>query len=102
VSKNGGTQRYRATVADKSEWKRAKRPNPCLLAQNIRLKGLVAAKLSEDWSPEQISGWLKLTYPDDEGLCVSRETNYKSLSIQTRGLFDIEVVLLFRTGLRLS
>jgi IS30 family transposase len=62
-----------------------------LLAQNIRLKELVAAKLGENWSPEQISGWLKLTYPDDEGLRVSHETIYKSLFIQTRGLFRKEL-----------
>jgi len=91
VNKNGGTQRYRATVADKSAWKRSKRPKPCLLAQNIRLKRLVAAKLNANWSPEQISGWLKLTYPDDEGLRVSHETIYKSLFIQTRGLFRKEL-----------
>ena len=71
VNKNGGTQRYRATVADKSAWKRAKRPKPHLLAQNIRLKRLAAAKLNANWSPEQISGFLKLAYPDDEGLRVS-------------------------------
>ncbi len=91
VNKNGGTRRYRATVADKSAWKRAKRPKPCLLAHNIRLKRLVAAKLGEKWSPEQISGWLKLTYPDDESLRVSHETIYKSLFIQTRGLFRKEL-----------
>ncbi|MBL4750107.1 MAG: IS30 family transposase [Amylibacter sp.] len=87
VNNNGGTQRYRATVADKFAWKRAKRPKSCLLAQNIKLKKLVTAKLGENWSPEQISGWLKLTYPDDEGLRVSYETIYKSLFIQARGLF---------------
>jgi len=91
VNKNGGRHRYRATVADKSAWKRAKRPKPYLLAQNIRLKRLVAAKLGENWSPEQISGWLKLTYADDEGLRVSHETIYKSLFIQTRGLFRKEL-----------
>jgi len=91
VHRNGGIHRYRATVADKSAWKRAKRPKPCLLAQNIRLKRLVAAKLGGKWSPEQITGWLKLTYPDDKGLRVSHETIYKSLFIQTRGLFRKEL-----------
>ncbi len=91
INKNGGTARYRAAVADKAAWKRAKRPKQCVLAKNSRLRRLVTRKLSEDWSPEQISGWLKLTYPDNESLRVSHETIYKSLFIQTRGLFKKEM-----------
>lgn len=91
INKNGGTARYRAAVADKAAWKRAKRPQQCVLAKNSRLRRLVTRKLSEDWSPEQISGWLKLTYPDNESLRVSHETIYKSLFIQTRGLFKKEM-----------
>jgi len=91
INKNGGRIRYRAADADKAAWRRAKRPKPCLLAKNIRLKGLVTRKLFANWSPEQISGWLKLTYPDDGSLRVSPETIYKSLFIQTRGLFRKEM-----------
>lgn len=72
VNRNGGPRRYRAIDADKVAWKRAKRPIPLLLTGNSELKKLVASKLSEDWSPEQISGWLKIEFPDDEGLCVTR------------------------------
>jgi len=91
INKNGGVARYRAAIADKAAWKRAKRPKPCVLTKNSRLRGLVTRKLSEDWSPEQISGWLKLTYSDNESLRVSHETIYKSLFIQTRGLFKKEM-----------
>lgn len=56
------------------------------------LKDLVDAKLCDDWSPEQISGWLKLTYPDDEGLRVSHETIYRRLFVQTRGLLRKELL----------
>jgi IS30 family transposase len=91
VNKNGGIGRYRAAVSDKAAWKRTKRPKQCVLARSARLRGLVTRKLSEDWSPEQISGWLKLTYPDNESLRVSHETIYKSLFIQTRGLFRKEM-----------
>jgi IS30 family transposase len=49
------------------------------------LRDIVASKLILDWSPEQISGWLKLQYPDDESLRVSHETIYRSLFIQARG-----------------
>ena len=43
---------------------------------------LVAARLSENWSPEQIAGWLKHTYPDDEAYQVSHETIYRSLFVR--------------------
>lgn len=59
-----------------------------MLAQKQELKETVTTKLSKNWSPEQISGWLKLTYPHDSSMHVSHETIYKSLFIQTRGLFE--------------
>ena len=88
IINNGGRLKYRATHADTQAWKRAKRPKQPLLAQKHELKETVTAKLSKNWSPEQISGWLKLTYPDDLSMHVSHETIYKSLFIQTRGLFN--------------
>ena len=45
-----------------------------------------------DWSPEQISGWLKIQYPDDESMRVSHETIYRSLFIQARGALKKELV----------
>lgn len=97
ISRNGGTIKYRASIADQLAWKRGKRPKQCVLGSNSKLRKLVAAKITEDWSPEQISSWLKLTYPDDETLRVSHETIYKSLFIQTRGLFRKELRSHLRT-----
>jgi IS30 family transposase len=31
------------------------------------------------WSPEQIAGWLQMTYPDDPSMRISHETIYLSL-----------------------
>jgi transposase len=59
VNRNGERNRYRATRADQKAWQRAKRPKRCLLSANDRLRDLVAERLKADWSPEQISGWLK-------------------------------------------
>jgi hypothetical protein len=42
------------------------RPKKCLLALQRRLREVVASKLILEWSPEQISGWLKTKYPKDE------------------------------------
>jgi IS30 family transposase len=97
VARNRGAVRYRAVDAEKEAWKRAKRQKPLLLASNIELKKLVTSKLLEDWSPEQISGWLKIQFPDDESLRVSHETIYRSLFIQTRGLFQKEMRKHLRT-----
>jgi IS30 family transposase len=83
--------------AEKSAWKRAMRPKSCRLAVNAELKNIVARKLSEDWSPEHISCWLKLAYVDNEDMHVSHETIYKSLFIQTRGLFRKELRSHLRT-----
>jgi IS30 family transposase len=91
VSRNGGLSKYRAMEADKSAWKRATRPKPCRLALNTELKDMVIKKLSEDWSPEQIANWLKLVYADNVNMHVSHETIYRSLFIQTRGLFRKEL-----------
>src|SRR5450631_1336188 len=80
MSRNGGCDRYRATVADENAWARSRRPKCCKLAINSRLRQAVARKLRSDWSPEQIADWLKRTYPEDEYNQVSHETIYRSLS----------------------
>jgi hypothetical protein len=59
ISRHGGGPAYRAHVADGQAWDSALRPKKCLLAVNRKLRNIVASKLILDWSPEQISGWLK-------------------------------------------
>jgi len=97
VSKNGGSGRYRATVADHAARKRAKRPKTCLLVSNAMLRTLVADKPAENWSPEQISGWLRRIYANNLDMHVSHETIYKSMFIQTRGIFEEELRKHLRT-----
>ena len=53
---------------------------------------IVASKLIRDWSPEQIAGWLKIRYPDNESMRVSHETIYRSLFIQARGVLKKELM----------
>ena len=86
LRRNGGQSRYRAAAADKRAWDRALRPKPCKLARHGELRQLVAAKLQDNWSPEQIAGWLRHTYPDAEAYRVSHETIYRSLFVQARGV----------------
>ena len=92
IARHGGRRQYRATDADAAAWERARRPKRCRLAQDRRLQRIVARKLRLDWSPEQISGWLKRTFPDDEILRVSPETIYRSLFIQARGVLKKELL----------
>jgi IS30 family transposase len=92
IKRNGGQESYRASQADASAWDRGRRPKTCKLAQNRALAHLVAGKLQLQWSPEQIAGWLKQTYPDDTSRQVSPETIYRSLFIQARGALKKELV----------
>ena len=92
VSRHGGLPVYRAHEADEEAWDSALRPKRCLLAVNHKLRNIVASKLILDWSPEQISGWLKTEYPDDESVRVSHETIYRSLFIQARGVLKKELM----------
>jgi IS30 family transposase len=92
VEGNGGRDAYRAGTADARAWELARRPKACKLAKQKPLKEWVAKKLQLDWSPEQISGWLKRTFPNDETLHVSHETIYKSLFIQARGVLKKELL----------
>jgi IS30 family transposase len=92
VTRHGGRPEYRAKEAEDHAWKSALRPKPCLLAIHEKLQKIVASKLILDWSPEQISGWLKIQYPEDESLRVSHETIYRSLFIQARGVLKKELL----------
>ena len=92
IKRNGGAACYRASKADQGAWDRSRRPKSCKLAQNRILARLVADKLQEAWSPEQIAGWLKHTYPKDENYQVSHETIYRTLFIQARGALKKELL----------
>jgi len=92
IKRNGGQQCYRASQAEESAWDRGRRPKTCKLAQNRALARIVAGKLQRRWSPQQVAGWLKRTYPDDTSRQVSPETIYRSLFIQARGALKKELV----------
>lgn len=92
IARHGGWNRYRAADADTAAWERARRPKRCRLAQHVRLQRIVAEKLRLDWSPEQIAGWLRRTFPHDETMRVSHETIYRSLFVQARGVLKRELI----------
>lgn len=91
IARNGGKRPYRATKADTRAWDTALRPKPCKLSGSAFLRRVVSDKIRLDWSPQQIAGWLKQTYPEAERRRVSHETIYKCLFIQARGVLKKEL-----------
>src|SRR5215208_557614 len=51
-----------------------------------------------DHSPEQIAGWLRVRYPDNEAMHVSHETIYRALYVQARGTLKRELTRHLRRG----
>jgi DNA-binding CsgD family transcriptional regulator len=78
VQRNGGADRYRAARSDQAAWDRAGRPKLCKLACRPFLRRTVSSLLQRQWSPEQIAGWLKRTYPMDLAEKCGSEKNAKS------------------------
>ena len=98
LSRNGGRHGYRPSVADAAAWDRAARPKQCKLALNPALREHVVTGLGLQWSPEQITGWLRVEFPDDPELRVSHETIYLSLFVQSKGLLNKELTKELRSG----
>lgn len=92
ITRHGGAYTYRAAEADAQASQRARRPKLCRLARHLMLQRVVARKLTLDWSPEQIAGWLKREFPDQDTMRVSHETIYRSLFIQARGVLKKELM----------
>lgn len=92
IHRNGGRTSYRAQRADRCAWARARRPKACRLSTRPALRRLVAAKLARQWSPQQIVGWLRATFPSDPDMQVSHETIYRSLFVQSRGALKRELL----------
>lgn len=86
VSRNRGRRYYKAVDADNRAKRMAKRPKQGILESHSELKLLVLEKLELYWSPEQISGWLKIAFPRRKDLRVSHETIYKSLYVRSKNI----------------
>jgi IS30 family transposase len=89
---------YRATTAHALAYGRAGRPRPAKLACNARLRAKVQDYLAQHYSPEQISGRLRVEFPDDPEMRVSPETIYQALYVQSRGALRRDLAKCLRTG----
>jgi IS30 family transposase len=88
IARNGGRGAYRALAADAAAFERARRPKTSKLASNAELCGVVAAKLDDDWSPQQIAQWLRREHPGDAAMRVSHESIYRDVYMPSRKVFD--------------
>ena len=98
IDRCGGRRRYRAHAADREAWRRSRRPRPTKLELCPELRWVVSERLKDDYSPEQIAGWLRLVYPDNEAMQVSHETIYRALYVQARGTLRRELTRHLRRG----
>ncbi len=98
ISRCGGRRRYRAHTADREAWHRSRRPRPTKLELSPELRRVIAERLEDDHSPEQIAGWLRIRYPDNEAMQVSHETIYRALYVQARGALRRELTRHLRRG----
>ena len=67
------------------------------MATHPELRWRVAGKLALQWSPQQISAWLRREYAGEEELQISHETIYRSLFVQARGVLKKELMVHLRT-----
>jgi IS30 family transposase len=98
INRCGGRRRYRAHAADREADCRRRRARPGKLELCPELRRVVAERLRDDHSPEQIAGWLRLAYPDNEAMQVSHETIYRALYLQARGALKRELTGHLRRG----
>ena len=89
---------YRASSAHPLAYHRASRPKPAKLAMNLALRAKVEQDLEKKYSPEQITGRLRVEFPDDPEMRVSPETIYQSLYVQSRGALRRDLAVCLRTG----
>lgn len=74
VAHNGGRDHYRAYRADERALRLTRRPRAHKLEQNPVLHAEVELKLTERWSPQQISDHLRRSFAHDASMQVSHET----------------------------
>jgi IS30 family transposase len=73
--------RYLPQVADHAATQQRCRPRDHKLVVNPALRQLVQRKLNRCWSPDEINGWLRLTYPLVPSMWLCSETIYRALLV---------------------
>jgi transposase, IS30 family len=92
------TGQYVPERADRLAWERQKRPRPSKLSRQPALRQVVQQLLDRRYSPQQISGRLKVLHPDDETMRISHETIYQGIYVYPRGELRRELQASLRSG----
>jgi IS30 family transposase len=71
--------RYQPWYADNQTTLRRRRPRPYRIVAGGELHRVITEKLARRWSPQQISRYLKRTFPDDPGLWCCPEAIYQAI-----------------------
>ncbi len=95
------TGHYLPVRAGNLAWERQRRPRPSRLSRHPELRQRVQQLLDRRFSPEQISGRLKIDHPGDEDMQVSHETIYQSIYVYPRGELRRELKACLRSGRQL-
>lgn len=93
-----GAKSWRATTVHALAYVRASRPKAAKLATNVALRAKVEQDLKKKYSPEQITGRLRVEFPNDPEMRVSPETIYQSIYVQSRGALRRDLAVCLRTG----
>jgi hypothetical protein len=92
--------RYLPRTADHDARRQRARPRDTKLAANPRLRRLVQRKLNRCWSPDEICGWMKKTYPGDSSMRLCPETIYRELLLRDNTSLHKRYCTKLRTGRR--
>jgi len=93
--------RYLPRTADHDARLQRARPRATRLAANLPLRRLVQRKLNRCWSPDEICGWMKKTYPDDLSMRLCPETIYRELLLRDNTSLHKKYCHKLRTGRRI-
>ena len=89
---------YDGDLAHSRARERLERPRGGRLASESGLREAIQARLELEWSPEQISAWLRTAYPDRPRWHVCHETIYQALYNGGNGGLSRQLTRQLRTG----
>jgi transposase, IS30 family len=92
------TGAYQPERADRMAWERQRRAKPSRLSRYPVLREKVQDMLDRRYSPEQISGRLKMLCPGQPDMQISHESIYQSIYVYPRGELRRELKACLRSG----
>jgi IS30 family transposase len=93
--------RYLPRTADHDARAQRARPRVTKLVADVGLRRLVQRKLNRCWSPDEICGWMRKTYPSDSSMRLCPETIYRELLLRDNTSLHKKYCHKLRTGRRI-